>query len=616
MLLFIITMPTATKRSRKAQGVGGSSKVAAAQQHASSSSSINSFTRVSKSISNNSSNSLKKEPITNFSVTPQKKHTRISTTKVSEATTQATTPASRKRKAATPIEDDDSSADETKTRSSRRAPIARNTTSTTPSKPTSVAPAAAVSTPVKRGRGRPSKKARPEPQSASRKRGRSPSVSDSEKSTAGAGILFKRLRIEESCPPSSASSSARSASSRCSSPPTADTSIAGSDDEDTRTGPNNDRNGAPSSSQELPDDLLSLVGLHTALLKTLTLHYAHNGGHAPADLRVVCPNVARAWGKKKVTEADVRLCIGVLDAIPSATTTTTTKTNPFVLSDYGRGKICIETEHSRIGTAPGPLDESRLNGLFHANLTALWAQYQARGAPSSSAPAGDAAAFLAALPRAPVAVCASVAKASPVLAKGQRRLEELHHGIALKKQGQPLSQTSNAASPSTNASPLNGKGKAIANSSSNNTDVPMKNADGTKMSLLDRIRHKAAQKAAGGGAAAGLSPAQLARRAALQRAPDIAAVADMLGRASGGGDRVSFTMAALLEKLRDSLRAGAPPRDEAAACVRIIAADVAPEWLRVLALPGRGENVVLDMDRAPSRPEVERRVRDLLARGD
>ena len=611
-------MPTATKRSRKAQGVGRPSKVAAAQQHASSPSSINSFARVSKSIGNNSSNSLKKEPITNFSVTPQKKHTSSSTTKVSEATTLA----SRKRKAATPSEDDDSSADERQTRSTRRAPIARNTTSTTPSKPTTVAPAAAPApTPVKRGRGRPSKKARPEPQPASRKRGRSPSVSDSEKSTADAGILLKRLRIEESCPPSSAYSSALSASSRCSSPPTADTSIAGSDDEDSsRTRRNSDRNGAPRRSQELPDDLLNLVGLHTALLKTLTLHYAHNGGHAPADLRVVCPNVARAWGKKKVTEADVRLCIGVLDATPSGTTitttitTTATKTNPFVLSDYGRGKICIETENSRVGTAPGPLDESRLNGLFRANLTALWTRYQARGAPSSSAPAGDATAFLATLPRAPVALCASVAKASPVLSKGQRRLEELRQGIALKKQGQ---QTSNTVSPSTNGSPLNGKGKAIAGSNSSNTDVPMTNADGTKMSLLDRIRHKAAQKAAGGGATTGLSPAQLARRAALQRAPDIAAVADMLGRASGAGGRVSFTMAALLEKLRDSLRGGAPPRDEAAACLRIIAADVAPEWLRVLALPGRpGENVVLDMDRAPSRPEVERRVRDLLARGD
>ena len=591
-------MPPATKRSRKAQGVGRPSKVAAAQSPAS----ISSFTRVSKSISNSG---VKKEspPVT----------TAINPTKPDTAT-----PSSRKRKAATPIEDDDdsSSADEKTPRSTRSAlPLLRNnTTSTTTAQPKS------KPTPTKRGRGRAPKKARPEPARSepvfpeptpvSRKRGRSSSESDSEQSTSGAGILLKRLRIEEgdrdaegSWPPSSA---APSASSRCSSPPTADTSVAGSDDDDDEE-----------EQRQLPDHLLDLIGLHAALLKTLTLHYAHNGGHVPADLRVVCPNASRAWGKRKVTEADIRLCLGVLSADRPTNTTaannaTTAAANPFVLSDYGRGKICIEAADGG-GALAGPPDESRLGAQFQANLAALWARYRAQGAPSS-APAADARAFLASLPRAPVTVCASVAKASPVLAKGQRRLEELRHGIAMKKKQQEKVQEKgpdSAPATSVDAFSANGKGKAPED-----TTTTAAAAGGKKTSVLDRIRQKSQLKASASGPA--LTPEQLARRAALQRAPDVAAVADMLGRAAAcDTPRVSFTMPALLEKLRDSLRAGVP-RPEAAAAVRVLAHEVAPEWVRVVVLRGGGrasvENVVLEMDAAPSRPEVERRVRELLAR--
>ncbi|GAW18574.1 hypothetical protein ANO14919_080520 [Xylariales sp. No.14919] len=511
----------AVKQQRKA--VAGS-KAKASQPHAPSN--ISSFARVSKTVGN----AAAKKDLTTPS-TPRK-----------NVKLEAITPASRKRKVVTSIEDD-SSADE------RPKKLAT---------PSSVKPSSSDTTlvqPVKRGRGRPPKKARPEP--TPRKRVRSPSVSESDASTIDTGVLFKKLRLESS-------------PSRFSSPLTADTSVAGSDIElDTK----------PTKSGELPEEVLNLIDLHTAFLKTLTLHYAHNGSHVPADLRVLCPNIARAWGKKKVTDADIRICLGILGSSSASP-----GSNPFSLSNYGRGKICIEINQSRNF---GPLSEDKLNALFRTNITTLWTTFLANerinkleGAP----------AFLATLPKAPVTLCDSVAKASPLLLKGQQRLEELKHGIAIKKQEK--------------AAP---KSIVVATA-----DTPMTNADVPKMSLLDRIRLKSLQKSA---LPAGLSPAQLERRAALQRVEEVSALIGMLSRASsegGIGSRISFTMASLLEKLKDSFRMGIS-KQEGAVCVRLLASEVAPEWVRVVTLSGR-ENVVVEVACQIGKPEVARRVQNILAR--
>ncbi|KAI0879020.1 hypothetical protein GGS24DRAFT_277012 [Hypoxylon argillaceum] len=512
-------MPTMKQPRRRVAG----SKAKTSQQNVSSN--ISSFARVSKTVGNAN---LKKE----LSPSTPKKDVKL----------EAITPASRKCKIIPPTEDD-SSADERPNKIATPSTIKSTSSSTvTPTQP------------VKRGRGRPPKIARPEP--TPRKRARSPSISDSDVSSIDTGALFKKLRLESS-------------PSRSSSPLTTDTSIAGSDIE-------SDVN--PTKSSKLPEEVLSLISLHAAFLKTLTLHYAHHGSNVPADVRLLCPNIARAWGKKKVTDADIRICLGVLGgSSPSPSTT------PFYLSNYGRGKICVEIEQSR---SFGPLNENKLNTLFRTNLTTLWAEFLNNTDGDAST---GASGFLATLPKAPVTLCESVAKASPILLKGQQRLEDLKHGIAIKKQEKAAA----AVKPST-------------------ADTPMANAAAPKMSLLDRIRLKSLQKAS---LPAGLSPAQLERRAALQRVEEVSALIGMLSRASSDGamgGRISFTMAALLEKLKDSFRMGIS-KPEGAACVRLLATEVAPDWVRVITLAGR-ENVVVETGCQLGKPEIARRVQDVLAR--
>ncbi|KAK8095920.1 uncharacterized protein PG998_002548 [Apiospora kogelbergensis] len=447
----------------------------------------------------------------------------------------ALTPNSRKRKVVAPTDDDDSSADER-----------------TPTKKVSLTPAPlkSVETPQKRGRGRPTKKARATPASPKSrptplKRARSPSVSDSDTaSSINTDKLFKRLRLESS-------------PLRASSPLTADTSATESDFE-------------PSSSdRRLPSEILSLINLYSSFLKTLTFHFAHNGTNVPVDLRSLCPNVARAWGKKAVTENDIRICLGVQNLTTSLLT----------LSDYGRGKICLEVDANKL--PGGHLNEKLLNHDYHNKMQQLWCRFSANGDR-------DTVRFTNSLPKAPITICGSVAKAAPVLAKGQKRLEELKQGIALKRQEKE-------AKPAVAA--------AAANA--------LTNPDGTKMSLLDRIRHKQLAKAS---LPADLSPAELARRAALHRVAEVTSLLGMLSRASAGGaqGRISFPMPAVLEKLKDSFRMGIS-REEGAVCIRILAQEVAPEWIRVVTI-GERENVVMEASRQLSKVEAEKRVQTIIAK--
>ncbi|KAK8088105.1 hypothetical protein PG997_003066 [Apiospora hydei] len=467
---------------------------------------ISSFTRTTKNAGNND---LKKN------ITPAVKPA----VKLAALTSE-----SRKRKVVAPSDDDDSSADETPTKKVSLTP----------------APLKSAETPQKRGRGRPVKKARATPTPTPLKRARSPSVSESDASSVNTDHLFKRLRLESS-------------PLRASSPLTADTSATESDFEE----------------RGLPSEILSLINLHSSFLKTLTLHYAHNGTNVPVDLRSLCPNIARAWGKKAVTENDIRICLGVQNMTASLLT----------LSNYGRGKVCLEVDSTKL--PGGHLNEKQLNQDYHNKMKLLWRRFAARGDT-------DIVRFTNSLPKAPITICDSVAKAAPVMAKGQKRLEELKHGIAMKKQEKEAKPAAAAAA---------------ANS--------LVNPDGSKMSLLDRIRHKQLAKAS---LPADLSPAELERRAALHRVAEVTSLLGMLSRSSAGGSqgRISFTMPAVLEKLKDSFRMGIS-REEGAVCIRILAQEVAPEWIRVVTI-GERENVVIEASRQLSKVEAERRVQAIIAK--
>lgn len=320
----------------------------------------------------------------------------------------------------------------------------------------------------------------------------------------------------------------------------------------------------------LPPHLAEMVDLHRAFVKTIMIQFAHNGSNSPIDVRTVAPHIAQAWGKRQVTMEDIRRCIAIETSAQNNTV------SPFIISDYGRNKICIElASHDN-----NPINEERLLKQFEANLRSLCTERSADDMdvdlPLDSLSLND-------LPHVAITNMDTGARANPLLSKGQRALSELKSGIATKQQEKEAKQA------------------AVTNS-------PLLNPDGTKMSLLDRLRLKQLAKAN-----EPLPPSgpELQRRAALNRVVDVAATISMLSLSNPMSlPRQAFTMAVILEKLKDSLRMPVS-REEGAACVRLIASEVAPEWLRIVTIGGR-ENVVVQRHSQPVDRVIQERVQKLL----
>lgn len=316
---------------------------------------------------------------------------------------------------------------------------------------------------------------------------------------------------------------------------------------------------------DLPSELLDLINLHAAFLTALSIHYAHNGTHAPADLRNLCPDVARAWGKRSVTLKDIRRTLGVLNVnIPEGKYAH--RISQLSLSDYGHGKICIEirTSAGKLARIARPVDEDFLNDIFSRGLVAAW---------ETRASNVTMEAFIEDLPLEAITTCPSLIKMSPLLAKGQRRLEDFRANITAKKEAT----------------------KMIHETTSTNR---------AKTTLLERLKAKQLHQAT---LAPLPSKADLARKAAFQRIDEVVAFLTILSTSSSvGQQRISFTLSTVLGKLRDSFKSPMS-REEADTCVRLLASEVAPEWVKIVKM-GKTEAVVVNRDERPGDLDIKGRV--------
>jgi hypothetical protein len=321
---------------------------------------------------------------------------------------------------------------------------------------------------------------------------------------------------------------------------------------------------------QLPAELLDLVNLHAAFLTTLTLHCAHNGSNAPADLRVICPDVARAWGKRRVFPIDIRRIIGILNS-SICESSNNTRLARISLLDYGHGKLCVEIEAgSRKGNNLRVIDEDLLNEAFSRGVVKRW-ETKGDGITTQE--------FMEALPLAETTPCSSLLKMSAVLAKGQRRLEDMKAGIAIKKDVK--------------------KEQSVLKGASGPVEK--------KPTLLERIRAKQLRQSLLPQAP---SKADLERRAALHRMEEVVSVLSILSTSgSAGQQRVSFTVPTLLGKLRDSFK-NPVSKDEGYACVKLLASDIAPEWVQVVKM-GKSEALVFDREKKPGELDIKERIKDM-----
>jgi hypothetical protein len=280
---------------------------------------------------------------------------------------------------------------------------------------------------------------------------------------------------------------------------------------------------------------------------------------------MLCPDVSRAWGKRRVVLDDIRRTIGVLNAnIPDGSKDH--RISRLSLSDYGHGKICIEirTNAGKVGRVPRPVNENHMNEIFVRGLKASWEEKA-----ETEISCND---FIGSLPLEPITTCPSLLKMSPLLAKGQRRLEEMKAGIMVKKQAK-VEETITT--------------------------------NGAKPTLLERLRAKQLHQST-------LPPppskAELARKQALQRVEEVVSVLTILSTSSSvGQQRISFTLPTVLGKLRDSFKTPMS-KEEGTTCVRLLAAEIAPEWVKIVKM-GKVEALVVNRDERPGESDIKEKVR-------
>ncbi|KAI4133113.1 MAG: hypothetical protein LQ338_000378 [Usnochroma carphineum] len=343
----------------------------------------------------------------------------------------------------------------------------------------------------------------------------------------------------------------------------------------------------------LPDELQDLINLHSSFLTALSLHYAHHGSLTPVDFRNLRPTIERSWRKRRVSIKDVQQILA-LQQTPSSTS------SKLSLSDYGSSKICIErktlsendTAHKR------PLSEEHLNEIFLANLVGRWISYT-----KSEKDAGSPQDFVDSLPLTPIVPCTSAAAIAPLLAKGQRRLEDLKAG-ASRAQARPQPSTK---STTTYRDTSSSDAENVPPSSKSPTPISL---TARKSSLLDRIRAKQAAHLL---SAAPLTPSQLQRKSALRRIEEIVPVLELLSASSSAGGVKTFTMPTVVQHLQMSLR-NPIEREEAVTVVRLLAEEVSPGWVGVKEVGKIVGVMVRAAGMVGGREEVFRTARELVGR--
>ncbi|KAI4164162.1 MAG: hypothetical protein LQ342_002126 [Letrouitia transgressa] len=412
---------------------------------------------------------------------------------------------------------------------------------------------------------------------------------DTQTPTKGARSYLESLALSSS--PASKRTSSPRATSRCATPPSSP--------------PPASRSPSPSDdySADLPEELLDLVDLHSSFLTALSLHYAHHGTLTPVDIRVLRPSIERVWGKRRISTEDIRRISAIQNRSRSAKRASALdrSSGRLSLTDYGHNRNCVEISEPTNDYNPAKrlINEEYLNTQFVFSLKRQWTTYNSLHTDSSVSD------FISSISLAPITPCASTGKLSCLLAKGQRRLEDLKAG-AVKSQRRSNAQKEHQTSSDIENVPPTDKQPVSTLSRSN--------------SLRDRIKAKRMQQA-------NLPPppslATLERKNSLQRIEELLPVLELLTTSGSSKFSVlgekkqvqsvqSFTMPTIVQHLQMSLR-NPISKEDAIRCVRLVAEEIAPDWVGVKEV-GKLVGVTLRKNGMSGRELLLGRVHDLLGK--
>ncbi|KAF1808677.1 hypothetical protein P152DRAFT_462241 [Eremomyces bilateralis CBS 781.70] len=319
----------------------------------------------------------------------------------------------------------------------------------------------------------------------------------------------------------------------------------------------------PPTDEAIPQTVQDLISLNASFFTGLSIHYAHHGTGTTVDVKELTPAISRIWGRRRVRLDDLQRCLGVL-------TLNASDRIPFALVDHGRGKVCLELLSNTANnvTVRQP-DTEAMKQEFEQLIVKEWSQ--------SDENADD---FVASLPTVPVKSSKSLVRIQPLLMRGQQRLEDLMKGrlppstiqSTTRKRRHGDRDDSPVPEPSAEsdehpvkrlkeASTDVGPPKPVPNQRKerhpNHETLSLPSSASRQTSLLDRIRVKESVSAT----QVVRSPTELARHAALSRAPEVLSILDLLLCSKGiilsptaPVARTSFSLNAVVKAVQGSVK--------------------------------------------------------------
>ncbi|PLB53054.1 hypothetical protein P170DRAFT_434779 [Aspergillus steynii IBT 23096] len=314
-----------------------------------------------------------------------------------------------------------------------------------------------------------------------------------------------------------------------------------------------------------PPCVSELLHLHAAFVKALTMHAAHCGPGAPADLREFLHSVERLWKKRKVVVGDLQRLVWIWEQQQQQQQqkeqqTATLSVPRFRLANYGLGKVCLE----RVSKGEGRVDlinENELQVQFEQAVESLWENaLDAAGGDESRVD------FMATLG---LSTIHESLTPFTTFRKGQQRLQDLRGGV------------------------IKLKTEKMRTMESQETQGPVKTQQATtsrRMGLLDRIKEKALRQSK-------LPPPpskeMIMRGAAAQRTEEVAGVLSLLRpagyvgsglKAVGAAQRKPFQMAMIVQNVQDSVRNPISEK-EVEVCLEILSRpDIAGQWVNIVTV--------------------------------
>ncbi|KAJ5924596.1 hypothetical protein N7466_008783 [Penicillium verhagenii] len=299
------------------------------------------------------------------------------------------------------------------------------------------------------------------------------------------------------------------------------------------------------------------MNMHSAFIKAISLHAAHNGPCTAADLREFLPSVTSIWKKRKVHVKDLQRLLWVWDHSLKG------KDISYRLANYGLGKVCLERDVfiNEQGSA--------LQDAFEQAFDLLWEQTEE--SLKEVEEADRPAVFIETLG---LAIIHESLTPFTAFQKGQQRLQDLRGGVIRMKTELFRSE---------------------ANMTSSKPTAPTGNR---RQGLLERLKNKELRQSK-------LPPPptkkELLRRSAVEHAEEVAGILALLRPAGHLGtgikamfanQRKPYKLETIVEHVRDSIRTPIPS-EEVQICLEILAdARVAGNWVTLVTVNGM-QSVVL-----------------------